>query len=65
MTMFQNLRRMMRESQTLKIHCLACDHGAEWTQAEAFAWLGPDVTPFEIREKLVCRLCGGRARVWI
>jgi hypothetical protein len=63
--MFQNLRRMMGGGVTLKIRCEACDHAAEWTRDEAFRWLGPDASPFEVRRKLVCRLCRGRARVWI
>ena len=63
--MFQNLRRMMPGSETLKIRCEVCDHAAEWTSEEAFRWLGPDASPFEIRQKLVCRLCRGRAHVWI
>lgn len=65
MTMFQNLGRMMREAQTLKIRCEACNHGAVWTQAEAFRWLGSDATPPEVRARLVCHRCGGRAHVWI
>jgi hypothetical protein len=65
MTMFQTLRRSLGEAQTLKIRCEACDHDVAWSQADALRWLGPDATPFEIRRKLICRLCGGRARVWI
>jgi rRNA maturation protein Nop10 len=63
--MFQNLRRVMGEAQTLKIRCETCGHEAAWSQAEAFRWLGPDATPYTIRRKLVCSLCGGRAEVTI
>lgn len=65
--MFQNLRRMMVESATLKIECEGCHRRTAWTQDEAFKRLGPDATPYEIRRRLVCGGCGvaGWARVWI
>lgn len=67
MTMFQNLRRMMGEAQTLKIRCEACKRGTEWNREEAFRRLGPDATPSDARRRLVCGECGsaGWARVWI
>jgi hypothetical protein len=65
--MFQNLHRSLRRDQTLKIACEGCDHQTIWTASEAFARLGPDATPFEIRRRLGCSACGhkGRARFWI
>jgi hypothetical protein len=63
--MFQNLRRSMTPSATLKIACEGCGRNAVWTQAEAFQRLGPDSTPADIRRRLACRACGGQARVWI
>lgn len=67
MTMFQNLHRMMGEAAQLKIACETCEHGVSWTRQQAFLWLGPDATPYEIRRRLRCTRCGaaGRARVWI
>ena len=64
--MFQNLHRMMRGAETLKITC-ACGHAVTWTSAQAFARLGPDAMPFDIRRRLICTVCGrvGVARAWI
>ncbi len=64
--MFQNLRRMMRGAATLKIIC-ACGHQVTWTCGQAFARLGPDAMPFDIRRRLSCTACGrvGFARAWI
>jgi ribosomal protein S27E len=65
--MFQNLRRSMAQSATLKIECESCAHRTEWGQAEAFDKLGPDASPYEIRRRLRCNKCGDRqhVRVWI
>jgi hypothetical protein len=64
--MFQNLRRMLAQSATLKIECEASGRRTAWTQGEAFKRLGPDATPFDIRRRLVCGGCGtaGWARIW-
>lgn len=64
--MFQTLHRMMNGAATLKITC-ACGHAVTWTSAQAFARLGPDATPFEIRQRLACTVCGrtGHARACI
>lgn len=43
--MFQNLRRTMKASDTLKIRCEACDYAKVWTQAQAFQRFGPDAAP--------------------
>ncbi len=67
MTMFQNLRRMMGPTSTLKIECEACGRRAEWTRGQTFTRLGADAIPSEVRRRLACPGCGrgGTARVWI
>jgi hypothetical protein len=67
MTMFQNLHRSMRPSQTLKIQCEACDHLVTLAASEAKRLCGPDATPMDIRRRARCKACRaeGRARVWI
>lgn len=65
MTMFQNLHRSLARGATLKIACAGCGRTAAWSQGEAFRRLGPDATPADVRRRLVCRACGGPARVWI
>lgn len=67
MTMFQNLGRMMREGSTLKIECEACWRLTTWPRREAFARLGEDASPADIRCILKCSGCDavGKARVWI
>ncbi|WP_372784811.1 hypothetical protein [Phenylobacterium sp.] len=50
----------------MKIIC-ACGHQVTWTCGQAFARLGPDAMPFDIRRRLSCTACGrvGFARAWI
>ncbi len=66
MALFENLHRTLGRHQTLKILC-RCGHRAEWTQAQAFARLGSDATPADVRRKLLCGRCGRTADVqlWI
>lgn len=60
--MFQNLRRVMTSgASTLTIQCQACDHLAVWTRQDAFAKLGGDASPYEVRRRLYCGACGSRA----
>lgn len=56
MTMFQNLGRMMRYQDTLKIEC-ACGHKAEFSQKDAFQIFGEDAIPSDIRRRLRCSAC--------
>jgi hypothetical protein len=63
MTMFETLAKVMSSSaDTLKIHCLACQHRAVWTRQEAFDRLGPDSGPYIVGKKLICERCGARNR---
>lgn len=68
MTMFQTLRRMMASTAApLKIECEGCGRRVAWDQPTAFARLGPDASPHDIRRRLVCGQCGNRqaVRLWI
>ena len=68
MAMFETLARVMTDPRaTLKIKCGACLHDAVWTRLEAFARLGSDSAPYDIRRKLICGKCGGRSQisVWV
>lgn len=61
MAMFETLARVMTDSRdTLKIHCHACGHHAEWSRQAAFDRLGPDSAPYDVRRKLICAKCGVR-----
>jgi hypothetical protein len=67
MTMFQNLRRVMRAADTLKVRCENCGHMRTWSLEEAFRIYGGDASPHNIREKSCCSGCGARkcCVVWI
>jgi hypothetical protein len=66
MMMFQTLHRVMAPADTLKVVCDGCEHAAEWPQAIAFARMGPDATPADVRRRLRCGQCGvADAKVWI
>lgn len=67
MTLFQTLGRVMDEGAVLRLECEVCGHRALWGRAAAFARLGADAAPYEIRRRLRCSACGARrqARVWI
>jgi hypothetical protein len=66
MTMFQNLNRSMTGGETLKIACEVCPHRVSWTRTEAIARLGPEATPYDLRRRLTCGVCGApRPRVSI
>lgn len=68
MMMFQTLGRVMLSPvDTLKIECVACQHRAAWSQAEAFERLGPGATPYDVRARLRCSACGvaRRVRTWV
>lgn len=55
----------MRAGQTLKLSCEPCERRAALSYADAVATFGPDATPMDIRAKAVCKVCGGKAKVWI
>ena len=57
MTMFQNLSRMMRYQDTLKVKC-SCGHEAEFSQKDAFQLFGEDAAPYDIRRRMRCSACG-------
>ena len=60
-TMFQTLARVMtRPGQTLKLRCGSCDHEAAWPRARAFAVLGADCSPHDVRRRVKCGRCGER-----
>lgn len=63
--MFQALHRTMKTADTLKAECEACGRRAAWRHAEAKRTFGPDAMPAEIRARLTCSACGGKAKVWI
>lgn len=67
MTMFQNLRRMMDEGQTLKIECVKCGHRGEWSRRQAFRTFGDDSAPHDIRKRARCSVCKWptELKVWI
>lgn len=67
MMMFQTLHRVMKPTDTLKIRCEGCGHGADWPQRLAFQRIGPDATPSEVRRRLRCSQCGESVhlRTWI
>lgn len=67
MTMFQNLRRIMTEGQTLKVECLRCGHRGEWTRREAYFAFGEDAAPYDIRKRAKCSVCKWptEVKVWI
>ncbi|MBI1200353.1 MAG: hypothetical protein GC203_21040 [Phenylobacterium sp.] len=56
--MFQTLARTMEPGARLRIHCGGCGHTAAWSRGTAFARLGPDATPADVRRRLVCSRCG-------
>jgi hypothetical protein len=59
--------QMNSDALTLKLKCEACGHKAERTRGEAFKLYGMGASPFEIRRRSKCILCGtkGRIAVWI
>lgn len=63
--LFQNLHRSLRPDQVLKAQCEGCDRRVTFDRPEAVRLFGSDATPMEIRARLVCRVCGGSARIWI
>lgn len=63
-SMFETLGRVMLSPRaTLKVRCLACGHGAEWSRLRAFAVFGADASPFMVRRALVCGACGETQRL--
>ena len=66
MTMFQNLGRVMRYQDKLKVEC-ACGHKAEFSQKDAFQVFGEDAAPYDIRQRMKCSACGkvGSVEVWV
>jgi hypothetical protein len=65
--MFQNLRRGLREGDTLKVRCGACGHARAFPRREAFAVYGGDAWPDDIRRRSRCGACGAgeNCTVWI
>lgn len=57
MAMFENLGKVMRYHDRLKIKC-ACGHKAEFSQKEAFQVFGEDAAPYDIRRRMRCSSCG-------
>ena len=67
MMMFQTLQRVMEPADTLKIRCERCGHGATWSRQTAFARIGADAMPADVRRRLHCSRCGETRdlKVWI
>lgn len=67
MTMFQNLRRSMRRTDTLKLACEACGHEVALRYDAATQRFGDSATPSDVRRRAICSGCGERQalRIWI
>jgi hypothetical protein len=62
--MFETLERiMLTPSDRLTITCEACGHAAILSRRAAFTFFGPDASPFTVRRRSRCRLCGERERL--
>lgn len=61
--MFQNLQRMLRAGRSLELTCGACGHAASWTPEEAFRRAGAEVTPMDLRRRLICNRCGAKQAI--
>ena len=53
----------MQPNDRLKLSCEACGHHAELTRKDAFVLFGADATPFMIRRRSKCLVCGERQRI--
>jgi hypothetical protein len=65
--MFQNLRRCMSETDTLKLRCCrtGCGHVGEWNREQAFFIFGPDAAPYDISKRSRCGQCGERNAIHV
>lgn len=65
--MFQNLRRILNEGQTLKVRCETCGRQKEWSRREAYFAFGEDAAPYDIRKRAKCSACKRptELKVWI
>ena len=65
--MFQNLGNTLgRASDTLKIKCENCGHGAEWSGKMALRVFGARAVRYDISRRLRCSRCDQkRVAVWI
>jgi len=65
MGMYETLSRVMQPKDRLKLACEACGHRAELTRKEAFVLFGAEATPFMIRRRSKCVVCGERRRITV
>jgi hypothetical protein len=65
--MFENLGRVMKASDTLKVECGGCMRRRTFARPEAIKAFGEGAAPYDIRRKVRCTECGrsGFAMIWI
>jgi hypothetical protein len=55
--------QMNSEAQRLRITCGACGHAAEFPRAAAWKLFGMHATPYSIRRRARCIVCGDRRMI--
>lgn len=65
--MFQTIVRSMAQYSLLHAGCGACNHIKTFSYVAAATTFGPDATPADVRNRLVCSRCGERRRIniWV